>query len=261
MIPSGIVDDAFSRPGVQESVRAAARLRDRYLRVVDGEQAGDDFPAGRMLGDAMALAIPQMTPAVARRYRDAYRDILHSAVQEAEERKDGSLPDFATYMQGRRTNLFGYWATIQTEFALGLDLGRKLDESEDLALVRDLTIDHMVLVNDLYSFPKEYDAREVMNAVWIFVVREGRALQQAIDRLAELIGEVEDAFVAARRRIAEGPLAGRADISRYVTELGHLISGNVYYHQRTTRYHGDEHGGQRVAATRVATVRRPTVHS
>jgi hypothetical protein len=261
MIPSGIADDAFSRPGIQESVRAATALRDRYFGVLDGHPAGDDFPAGRMLGEALDLATPRMAPTVAERYRDAYRSIFHSAVQEAERRNGDNLPDFATYMRGRRTNLFGYWATIQTEFALGIDLTRELDENQDLALARDLTIDHMILVNDLYSFPKEHDAGETMNAVWILVARQGRALQEAIDRLAQLIGETEAAFTAARRRIARGDLAGRADVSRYVTELGHLITGNIYYHERTTRYHGDDHDGRRVASTRVAMVRRPTVHS
>ncbi|MGW0537910.1 terpene synthase family protein [Streptomyces sp. NPDC003032] len=118
MIPAGICDDSFSRPGIQDDADQTEHLRQRWLATLDGAPVDTDFHAGRMLHDALTPAWPQMSPDLATRYRDTYRDILASTVTESEARWRDELPPFEEYMDLRLTNLFGYWATCQTEYAL-----------------------------------------------------------------------------------------------------------------------------------------------
>ncbi len=237
MIPGGILDDSFSRPEVMQDAEHAARLRFRFFSVLDGT-ASPDFPAGRMLHEALALVTPQMSSLLKERYVDSFRQVIDSRVREAAVRGAGAVLDFEAYMGLRRTDLFGYWSTIQTEYALGVDMAGELAADPRLAHARDLVIDHMVFVNDLFSFPKEYDADETMNSIWVFLRRGGLELGEAVEKLRDLIAETEGSFVALRDEIlpsvADGPVAG------YLVELGHLVSGNLHYHRCTTRYGGDD---------------------
>ncbi|MFF3319572.1 terpene synthase family protein [Streptomyces sp. NPDC003035] len=262
MIPAGICDDSFSRPGVQESLEQAEALRQLWLAMFDGGPVAPEFPAGRMLRDALAPAWPQMFPDLAGRYRDAYRDIVASAVTEADARLDDDLLPFDDYMELRLTNLFGYWSTCQTEYALGCDLTGELATDPALAKARDLAINHMTLVNDLYSFPKEYEAGEAMNCMWILLRGESLSLQQAVDRVGELIGLTEESFSRTCAEITSGGRPLHPAVPTYLTELGHLISGNLHYHGLTTRYHGDATFGTSGQRAGTVTIQRlGTVHS
>jgi hypothetical protein len=262
MIPAGICDDSFSRPGIQEDVTRSGELRRRWLAMLDGEPVDPEFHAGRMLRDALAPAWPQMPPRLAARYRNTYRDILVSTVAETDARGVGEHPPFDEYMELRLTNLFGYWATCQTEYALGCDLTAELGTDPHLAAARDLAINHMTLVNDLYSFPKEYEAGESLNAMWILLRDEELTLQQAVDRLAELIGQTEEEFSRACAQARGGPAARNTAVPAYLRELGHLISGNLHYHSLTTRYHGDDAFSSGAQQPGTVTVKRlGTVHT
>jgi 1-deoxy-D-xylulose-5-phosphate synthase len=238
MIPGSIIDDSFSRPEVMRSVDHAARLRDRFCDVLDA-MGEPGFPAGRMLYDALALVTAQMSASQAGRYVASLRQVVESRVLEAAARATGTVLDFESYMALRRTDLFGYWATIQAEYAIDVDMATLLSADPRLAEARDLAIEHMVFVNDLFSFPKEYDADEVMNSIWVFLRRGGLELGEAVEKLRELIVETEESFLAVRDEILGGT-GPDSDVARYLLELGHLISGNLHYHRCTTRYGGDD---------------------
>ncbi|MFD7136225.1 terpene synthase family protein [Streptomyces sp. NPDC059894] len=276
MIAAGICDDSFSGPAFQKDLERTEDLRRRWLGVLDDEPVAPDFPAGRMLYDALAPAWPQMPRALAARYRDAFRDVVASSVVEADDRvHDGILP-FDAYLELRLTDLFGHWATCQTEYALGCDLTAELATDATLAKARDLAINHMTLVNDLFSSPEENhlfpsadecEAGEAMNSLGLLMRTESLTLQQAADRLAELIAWTEDAFCRACADIVhrDGPV--HPDVPRYLNELGHLISGNRHYRTLVTRYRGDAVGEGKKGKTsgtvtlgRLGTVHTPRTH-
>jgi hypothetical protein len=262
MIPAGICDDSFSRPGIQKDMTRSGELRRRWLAMLDGEPVDPEFHAGRFLRDALAPAWPQMSPRLAARYRNTYRDVLASTVAETDAQGLDENPPFDAYMKLRLTNLFGYWATCQTEYGLGCDLSAELETDSRLAAARDLSINHMTLVNDLYSFPKEYEAGESLNAMWILMRDEDLTLQQAVYRLVELIERTEETFSRTCAQVLDGPLAEHSAVPGYLRELGHLISGNLHYHGLTTRYHGDDAFGSGPQQPGTVTVKRlGTVHS
>ncbi|MGK5631356.1 hypothetical protein [Streptomyces sp. URMC 123] len=194
MIPCSIAEEVLARSAPE----AHAVLRDRFLAVLAGAEARPGFPAGRMLQAALALAVPQMATGVAERALGAFRVVL-----------------------ARRTpRAFALWATVQTEYALGIDLSGELATEPALRHARDLAVDHLALVGELRALPapRTRDARTA-------------------DRLGRAVVDTEDRFTESCGEVLCGPLGSHPGIRRYVPELGHLISGNLHFH-RLAGLHG-----------------------
>ncbi|MGP3981213.1 hypothetical protein [Streptomyces sp. KR80] len=197
VIPSGLVSEVLSGhetgTGLRQSFAAAlgAPLGAPPRRSL-GEVAGGGlqpppgFAAGRMLHRALELALPLMAPGVADRCLGAYRALLADDAGRA----------------------FAVWGTVMTEYALGIDLTEELAAEPALAHVRDLAVEHLVLVGSGTTVPKCVGA-----------------LQDVEDRFTETCGEV-----------LGGPLGAHPGIRRYAPELGHLISGNLHFQQVFARY-------------------------
>lgn len=113
-----------------------------------------------------------------------------------------------------------------------------------LAEVRDRTIDSLTLVNDLYSFHKERHILEAVNAVWIIMRENALTLQEAVDKLVEVVLENERQLIAARDRVLAGSLGERADVRAYLTELAHMHTGSAEFHTVSPRYYSDDIPGR-----------------
>ncbi len=257
-----MIDDAFSEPRILSNLDACVQLRDKVVELLSGSPVRADFAMGRLLRASLDQLAPGMTSAMIERSNQHIVAIVDSIVAEARARHDDIIPDLASYLQARRTNLFGYWATLITEYALGLDLGVQLAASADLRLAVDLVINHMILVNDIFSFVKEYEAGEMMNAIWILCAHEALSLQQAVDRVAGQLSQTEDDFIAICERVR----ACQPELELYLCELGHMISGNLRHHRVASRYReiflhlDDDSAGTTIAET-VIIQKIGTVHS
>ncbi|PLW66816.1 hypothetical protein GQS52_07665 [Streptomyces sp. SCUT-3] len=230
-VPTALADEAFRAPGVRDDPERAAVLRDRLLSVLDDVAPPAGFALGRLLYTALSRTTPRMPPAVARRYRQAHRETVECSLHEAAEGHDDTVLDFATYLGVRRTHHAAHRAAVLTEYAIGVDLTRELSESPALAAARDLAVDHLTLVDELFSFPEECRAPRSVSAVWVFVAHEGRTVQGAVDKLAGLVAAAEEDFAETCARVLHGPLGERGDVLLYLRELGHLMSGNLHHHR------------------------------
>jgi terpene synthase-like protein len=236
--PITMIDDAFSKPDVQGDIDSVRSLHQQFSAVLDGEPAPLEFVAGRMLQDALELMRPHATARVYQRCRDANRPALDSIVEEAIGRQNDVIPDFGTYTTVRQSNIWGPWCLVHIEYSLGIDLTDELATGESpLREAGRMVIQHLTLVNDLHSFHKEYWEREAFNSVWIFMAYDDLTLQQAIDKLAALIGSTEREFLALWESILTTD--SRPEIRGYLSGLGNLLRGNIHHHQSSSRYHGD----------------------
>jgi Terpene synthase family 2, C-terminal metal binding len=95
----------------------------------------------------------------------------------------------------------------------------------------------LILVNDLLSLRKERG--DPMNAVRVLCCHGGLTLQRAVDRVCELVGLHERAYIAARDAVRHGPFGARADVRGYLDGLDHLLAGSQEYEYLTPRYFGD----------------------
>jgi hypothetical protein len=62
-----------------------------------------------------------------------------------------------------------------------------MSKHPNILRARWASINHTTLVNDLYSFPKELDAKEAVNAIPVLIRREDLDLQNAVNKVVQLI--------------------------------------------------------------------------
>ncbi|MFE0802186.1 terpene synthase family protein [Streptomyces sp. NPDC058812] len=141
------------------------------------------------------------------------------------------------YLEYRQVN-FGIPLFIATIRALmGRDLSSAEWESSARAELDRLTARHCCLVNDLYSFRKEWNDRDgkkaPVQAVTVLRALHGLPTQRAIDLLAETIEATEAEFLSLRDTVAK-----TAEMRDYCDRLGHILAGNLRYHQVSPRFHG-----------------------
>lgn len=229
-----LLDDAFTAANIQIN---RIDLLQRLLHVIDGTVTPIS-PLEKMTAAVQEIMFQHPPASMKPRLRNQIKDVLISAASETIEDVTTTFDSIADYLQYRRTNIFGIYVLTLTEWALGLDLQQYVDGDHDLALARDLVIDHFSLVNDIYSFPKEIEAGETTNSVWILMKCQGLSLQAALDQLAQRAVDTESHFIIVRDRILAGPLNRNSHIEDYLRELAHAIPGNLRFHRQTSRYHG-----------------------
>ncbi|WP_306358466.1 MULTISPECIES: terpene synthase family protein [unclassified Nocardia] len=254
-----IYDDTFSRPGIQFDSAATTRLHERWCQVFDGDRPPDE-PAHRFVHDVITAAEARMTPHLARRSRQAWREMADSHLAEAVRRQNGITLDPDRYMSERLTNVYGWWITTHVEYALGIDLG-ELAAAPEIRAVRARAIAHIALVNDLYSFAKELDLEEAMNLILVLLHRDNLDLQDAVDTVVALIHQAEADFVADCDVVRAGPLGSRSEIRAYLDGIAYTMTGNLRWSQLSTRYHGDQHDGGLVTRGTISLTPRPTIYS
>ncbi|KAJ5481524.1 terpene synthase metal binding domain protein [Penicillium sp. IBT 31633x] len=230
-----LVDDAFAAPMIQNDIAARVTLLERLNRVID-DAVQPVSPLERLVAAGQKLVSKHPPVSVQRRLTDHVKEVFKSTAAESTE-SSAVFKDMDSYLVYRRVNVFGLYCLTLTEWGLGFDLQEHVHGDRDLAAARDLVINHWILVNDIYSFPKEIESGEKVNGVWIVMDRQGLSLQAALDRLAELAVETETRFIAIRDRILAGPLGHHPHIPGYLRELSHSIPGNLHYHRKSSRYH------------------------
>jgi hypothetical protein len=136
-----------------------------------------------------------------------------------------------------------------------------MSKHPDILRARRASINHTTLVNDLYSFPKELDAKEAMNAIPVLIRREDLDLQNAVNKVVQLIHQAENDFVSVREDILRGPLGQRLDIKSYLNGIEYIMTGNLRWSQMSTRYFGDQHDGSFITSGPITITPKLTVHT
>jgi hypothetical protein len=258
MISSTLFDDTFSKPEIQNSLDASKQLHAQWCNVFDGHRPDDDSPAFLMVYDSIEAVAAQVSERLAGRALQAWRDITDTHLDVAIYQDTDEPLTFDFYLHKRRINFYGWWLFVYAEYAMGIDLSDL--SSMELMAAQTYANNHMTLVNDLYSFPKELFADPGMNAILVFL-RQGLGLQQAVDRVVQLIHQAEAEFINVRDEILLGSLGARSDVRAYLDALGYLINGNLRWSQITPRYHGDDHHGGSITSGTITLRPRPTAHT
>ncbi|MFD6162291.1 hypothetical protein ACFWF7_38980 [Nocardia sp. NPDC060256] len=237
MLATSLVDDSFADPRIHQVPGEAEALKQSYVALLRGEPYAENRRT-RALAAAVSHYGGPSSQAVIDRMLRALVDVIESSLRELQGGVSASFADMDTYLRFRRTNVYGEWLKPMTEWGLGIDLDERATEAGTLRHLHDLVIDHWILVNDIFSFPKELEAGEDMNCVFLLMDRENLSLQQSLDHAAALAMATEQEFVTARGTLATDHLPPDHDVRRYLLELEHMISGNLQFHRWTSRYHG-----------------------
>ncbi|MNQ18223.1 (+)-caryolan-1-ol synthase [compost metagenome] len=179
------------------------------------------------------------TEALYRRIRSAWRDWLDAVATENRLRRGGNVPDVETVLHLRQTSVGLRPYFIAVEYVLDADLSDITQDPDALRAV-EAGITHIELVNDLYSYRKEYFHDDSINTVAALRRFHGFSLQDAIDRvygrLHELNRELEALTCTLSERYARHPDGTRA--RQCFDAYRSLVAGNVQWHLETPRYNG-----------------------
>ncbi|MFE0173253.1 terpene synthase family protein [Streptomyces sp. NPDC059002] len=212
---------------------------------VDADWESDQHPYGRAFHGIWSTLHARMPEGVYRRYLADWQNWFAGAQRENEFRTTGQVPDLETYLAVRRSNvgLRPYITCI--EYVLDLDLTQDLERDEELAAVKDLAVEHAMLVNDIYSARWECFNGDYFNVVATLLRAQGKTLQEAVDESAAMVERADarlaDAVATLRRRYGSAGPKGRA-ISAYLDGIGSFCAGNLRWSCETSRYNGTGYG-------------------
>lgn len=244
------IDDGFTRTRLTNDPEAIRRRVSACIAVVEGERPPDGEQDRVMLWQSIEADAAVMPRPWGARLRRRWIDVLSMAVTEAEHRITGVFPAWPEYLAFRRVNLYGFQVMIHAELAAGVDMSDTMARHGEWVALERVAVDHVMFTNDLYSLPKEACIGEFANTFWL-LRRDGATVQEAVDRIAELVVAQQDEFLRRRAEILSGPWGARPEIRRYLDALSHTLGGNLRYHKSSTRYHGPAHDGTPVGAGTV----------
>lgn len=232
-------DDAYGdRAGIGRDSQSAWKVFDDFFVVMAGEPPRSGHPYALNFQDIWRRVALPMTAGQRRRYRKASEDWLKDCAREIASRETGRVFDFDTYLAVRRGSVYSTPCFPIIEHGLGIELPADFITSPELAELHLLCTDCMILINDLFSFHKEALDGDFVNAVSILCMRHELGLQQAVDRVCEILHAAEGTFLAKCRDMLAKNEDLQAILSPYLTALGYYMSGLLYWARFTTRYHG-----------------------
>ena len=237
-----VLDDAYSDPDAAGRDPAAARHTTEKVLAVLGSPERDaaESPLELALRDVWSRISTRMRPGPRERYLAATARYLAAWTREVEDRRTGRLPGLDAYLRARRDSVTGRACLIHAEYVLDLDLSAELADPL-FTPVHEAVLDHLTLVNDLFSFRKEHYGAEGAGALHLLLAAGSAPLQQAVDQVCARITAAERAFTAGCDRLLTGRFAADPRVHAYLTELGHLCSGSLRFSRITERYHGPGH--------------------
>lgn len=234
------VDDTFdglvARPSLRET------FVDECLSII-GERIGDlpdphavNSPLAHALHDFWRSTFPYTTLAWRQRFFKNMQEYLESNVWEVTNRLSHTIPALATYLEQRK--ITGCLIPICDLFDVAeqIVLPNALYYSQDVQdLLRAVAL-HTSLVNDVLSWARECRMGDVHNAVIILQHYEQYSLQEAVDRVSEMIVEQVAAFEETAARIPGVYPEHTAVLARLVAYLRCWMRGNLDWEMETFRF-------------------------
>ncbi|WP_146166714.1 terpene synthase family protein [Streptosporangium nondiastaticum] len=231
-------DDVFShgsKAGASPSRMRA--MADKLMAALRGPDVMECPAFLRPAVDVMRRMAQGMSPQLRDRYLDTTQGYLEGTVKEVGFRARREMPGWQEYLD-MHILAGATWVLDTVEYGQGFDLTYELSASSELREARRIAAEGVVMVNDLFSFRKEYSTGDHSNIVSSFMAGENLSLQGSIDRLCDLIQDVERRFILKQAEVLAGPLGDRADVRAHLEALGYLLPGNMEWSLRTPRYQG-----------------------
>ncbi len=231
-------------PGSSDGARQASV--DGYLGrlrgMLEGGPAPDEPWAMESIHDLIDRFRAKASPVLFNRLAEAFG--YYSTVtigSEASDLLNQKITDLDSYMEmravrGSSATLFYH---VVTEYVLGVDLDIEALRHPLVDQYWRSIMDHWYLPNDLLSFRAECARGDHNNAVCVLRRFEGLSLQQALDKVAELIDDRQDRAVRQYAEICASPLASSPGLLDCLETFQHISAANQRWSYMAPRYHGE----------------------
>jgi hypothetical protein len=228
-----------------------ARAAD-YLAVLRGEgpAAAGSAPLG-LLARTLTRARAGVPDRLWARFVAGFSEVIAAGAGKERTARE-ALRGYDAYLAARYADSAFDLVGVAIEHGLDLDVTDLQDAVAPTlwAELQRACFVHTILVNDLLSYRKEHFAGEPMNALAVLRDAEGLTLQQAAHTVCARIAAAEENFLVAAaslRRSTEDPA-----MDRYLTAWELMLSGNLTWSLRCSRYHGT-HATQETQSATIPT--------
>ncbi|MBZ4410677.1 hypothetical protein K8640_20905 [Myxococcus sp. XM-1-1-1] len=234
-----VFDDQFDGP-IGLDLEATRAVLDELLAVIQGSTP-QRYPSSR-LGAALLELWGRSTAGASASWKARFTQDLagyfESYYQEARERTQGWPVDLETYLRTRRLSIGVLPSLDICERSEGLDVPPAVHGTEDMTTLRSLCTDVVVMVNDIYSAPKEAASGQMHNMVLLLMHHEGCGQAAAMDQVEGEIAKRVETFAAVEQRIRGGVqcIETWSVIDRDIAAIKNLMQGTTDWTRETARY-------------------------
>lgn len=179
------------------------------------------------------------------RFVSGMKPWLATYVAEADDRAAGRVPSPAEFDRHRRV-AYGNDSILDfAELSVEADLPDEIRNCSEFRSVRDIAVDCMTPVNDIYSASKDLALGNAHTLIQVMISHSGYTPQAAIDEAALIAGvrleeyqRAEGELCRAVERIAP---AESEHLAKCLRAYRDMIVGNLRFHRDATRYRPDDY--------------------
>ncbi|EFJ15112.1 hypothetical protein SELMODRAFT_422882 [Selaginella moellendorffii] len=113
-------------------------------------------------------------------------------------------------------------------------------ESPDFVSAQNAMLDHIWMVNDIFSFRNEFYKKKLNNlpAVLLLTDPSVQTFQEAVNATCRMIQDKEEEFIYYRNILAANASRNGKDFLKFLDVLSCAIPANLAFHYASSRYHG-----------------------
>ncbi|MEV5541299.1 terpene synthase family protein [Saccharopolyspora shandongensis] len=251
-----MTDDVHSAPGPFRDADEATRNRalDRAIEILNGDgqefdrnqpssDTADVLVLGRCLSDVWYRLCRLAPPSIRARIARALQGTMEAWKAEASDRGSGRCLTLDEFLERRDVNVGIDVDFPILELMLEVDLHSELEAHADaFSTIWRILRRYTSLVNDLYSFRKEYMAgKDLTNSIAAQCNTEHVRISDAVRKVVDLAESAEEEFIACREQFIATHPELTSGLLRYLECLGDIASGTAFYTRCSPRYHGVDH--------------------
>jgi 5-epi-alpha-selinene synthase len=232
-----LLDDQCDEAGLGHDPEQMAHLHSQFIDVLDGVSPNyDDVPLAHGLWDLRTRILLHAPDGWYGRFRRSVTQYFIANVWEATNRRQGHIPDAASYCAMRLDTSAVYPCLLLIALTEGLQLPSEVYDHPDVQRLAKMTNNVISWANDIVSLEKELRQGDVHNLAFILSHEQKISFQAAVDRVAALHDAEVDTFIALTRQLpAFTPLVDIA-LQRYVSGMRFWMRANLDWSLDAVRY-------------------------
>ena len=247
-----ILDDVRDDSEVNRDPEALSNMDNRFFDILEGKNPYKrDIPLVRALHELRSrlgeyIEARKLSSVWLRRFIRTIKDSFEVSLWEADNRARGITPGIESYLRMRR--LAGGLSIITelTEIIEGIHLPHEVREHPTVRRLTDASDNVICWANDILSLDKELEHDEVNNLVVVLRDIEGLALQEAVDRAADMYEAEMGVFVDLERNLPSFGLVLDSALERYISLLRARIRGVIDWSYESVRYRATLESGAKI---------------
>ncbi len=249
-----LVDDQFDDGTLGTHLDKAREVTKAFLAVLSSERnnshqsldSSDGHSAAVVaLADLWQRTRPYGQSGWSLRFYHHVADCFAGAQWEAQNRIQGTIPDVNEYIEKRRDTGAVYICLDLIDITKRINLPREIYEHATFQTLLDTASNVICWCNDIFSLEKEIKRGEYHNLVLVVRHADQSSLQEALDKVNDMVTEEMQQFLAAEQQIQGLFPEHIEDIQTYIDDLKSWIRGNIDWSSKTLRYSWIEEASSR----------------